>query len=103
MIPFVTTIEKDLAEDHFHYIQSPISGCLDIIVNQGKDPKLTLQKLPPPLMTESNLKRPFWIGQVRYCKMGDQTGREGVREREREKQPEKERERVQEKITNYSL
>uniref|UniRef100_A0A2N9IQM3 WRKY domain-containing protein n=1 Tax=Fagus sylvatica TaxID=28930 RepID=A0A2N9IQM3_FAGSY len=34
--PIMTTIEKeDQGEDHFHYIQSPISISQDIIVNQG--------------------------------------------------------------------
>jgi len=38
--PIVSTTEKDSGDqDHdFHYIQSPIRGCLDIIVNQGEDP-----------------------------------------------------------------
>ena len=37
--PIVSSTEKEPGEDHdFHYIQSPISGCLDITVNQGEDP-----------------------------------------------------------------
>jgi hypothetical protein len=37
--PIVSSSEKKPGEDHdFHYIQSPISGCLDITVNQGEDP-----------------------------------------------------------------
>ncbi|KAG2693327.1 hypothetical protein I3760_08G090600 [Carya illinoinensis] len=37
--PNMTTREKkDPVEDHFHYIQSPISGSQDIIANQGEDP-----------------------------------------------------------------
>ncbi|KAG7971062.1 hypothetical protein I3843_07G116700 [Carya illinoinensis] len=34
----MTTIEKDPAENHFQYIQSPINSSQDIIANQGEDP-----------------------------------------------------------------
>lgn len=37
--PIVSTTEKD---HDFHYIQSPIRGCLDIIVNQGEEDPFTV-------------------------------------------------------------
>ncbi|XP_030945621.1 probable WRKY transcription factor 69 [Quercus lobata] len=36
--PTMTTKEKEPGEDHFLYIQSPISSSQDIIVNQAEDP-----------------------------------------------------------------
>lgn len=36
--PTMTTKEKDPGENHFQYIQSPISSSQDIIANQGEDP-----------------------------------------------------------------